>query len=95
MALVDRDTIMDFIAQDNPAAAVELDDDFEAKAEQARQRPTLYRTGRMKGTREIVVHPNYVMVYRIEDDGATLAVLRVLHAAQQWPPNNSSHHLRK
>ncbi|MCX8518183.1 MAG: type II toxin-antitoxin system RelE/ParE family toxin [Rhodoferax sp.] len=85
MALADRDTIMDYIAQDNPTAAIELDDEFEAKAEQARQRPTLYRTGRVKGTREIVVRPNYIMVYRIEDQGATLAVLRVLHAGQQWP----------
>jgi plasmid stabilization system protein ParE len=50
-----------------------------------RQRPTLYKTGRVRGTREIVVRPNYVMVYRIEEDGGTLAVLRVLHAAQQWP----------
>ncbi|MCK6412996.1 MAG: type II toxin-antitoxin system RelE/ParE family toxin [Azonexus sp.] len=30
--------------------------------------------------------PNYVMVYRIEGEGSTLAVLRVLHAAQQWSP---------
>lgn len=86
MALADRDTIMDYIAQDNPVAAIELDDEFEAKAEQARQRPTLYKTGRVRGTREIVVRPNYVMVYRIEDEGDTLAVLRVLHASQQWPP---------
>lgn len=86
MALADRETIMDYIAQDNPAAAIELDDEFEAKAEQARQRPTLYKTGRVRGTREIVVRPNYVMVYRIENEGGTLAVLRVLHAAQQWPP---------
>jgi addiction module RelE/StbE family toxin len=86
MALADRDTIMDYIAQDNPAAAIELDDEFEAKAEQARQRPTLYKTGRVRGTREIVVRPNYVLVYRIEDEGNTLVVLRVLHAAQQWPP---------
>lgn len=50
-----------------------------------RQRPTLYKTGRVRGTREIVVRPNYVMVYRIEEDGGALAVLRVLHAAQQWP----------
>lgn len=83
MALADRDTIMDYIAQDNPAAAIELDDEFEAKAEQARQRPTLYKTGRVRGTREIVVRPNYVLVYRIEDEGNTLVVLRVLHAAQQ------------
>jgi toxin ParE1/3/4 len=86
MALADRDTIMDYIAQDNPAAAIELNDEFEAKAEQARQRPTLYKTGRVRGTREIVVRPNYVLVYRIEDEGNTLVVLRVLHAAQQWPP---------
>lgn len=76
---------MDYIAQDNPSAAVELDDEFEAKAEQARERPTLYRPGRVKGTREIVVRPNYVMIYRVEDKGGTVAVLRVLHAAQKWP----------
>lgn len=85
MAMADREAIMDYIAADNPLAAVELDDDFEDKAEMARQRPTLYRPGRVPGTREIVVRPTYVMVYRIEDDGETVAVLRVLHAAQQWP----------
>ncbi|TXT34686.1 MAG: hypothetical protein FD135_5230 [Comamonadaceae bacterium] len=67
---------------------MELDEDFEVKAEQARQHPTLYLTGRVKGTRKIVVRPNYVMVYRIEDEGNTMAVLRVLHSAQNWPPNS-------
>lgn len=85
MADADRESIFDYIAQDNPIAAIELDEDFMAKAEQARQRPTLYKPGRLKGTREIVVRPNYVMVYRIEDDNDTLAVLRVLHARQKWP----------
>ena len=61
-------------------------DELVGRIEQARQRPTLYKSGRVKGTREIVVRPNYVMVYRVEDDGCTLCVLRVLHAAQQWPP---------
>jgi addiction module RelE/StbE family toxin len=84
MALADREAIMDYIAQDNPAAAIALDDEFETKAEQARQCPTLYRVGRVQNTREIVIRPNYIMVYRIEGD--TLTVLRVLHAAQQWPP---------
>lgn len=85
MALTDRETIMEHIAQDNPVAAADLDDEFEAKAELARRRPTLYRAGRVRGTREIVVRPNYIMVYRIEDEGGTVAMLRVLHAAQQWP----------
>ncbi len=85
MALADRETIMDYIALDNPAAAIELDEEFEAKAEQARQRPTLYKPGRVRGTREIVVRPNYVMVYQVEDGGEVVTVLRVLHAAQKWP----------
>lgn len=83
MALADRDAIMVHIAQDNPTAAIDLDLEFEAKAENARQRPKLYRAGRVKGTREIVVRPNYVMVYRVAGD--LVEVLRVLHAAQQWP----------
>ncbi len=74
---------MTYIAQDNPATAIELDLEFEAKAESARLRPKLYKPGRMQGTREIVVRPNYVMVYRIT--GNLVEVLRVLHAAQQWP----------
>jgi addiction module RelE/StbE family toxin len=83
MALADRDAIMDHIAQDNPSAAIDLDLQFEAKAENARLRPRLYKAGRVKGTREIVVRPNYVLVYRIT--GNVVEVLRVLHAAQQWP----------
>lgn len=83
MALVDREVIMNYLAQHDPVAAIKLDDAFEAKAEQARQRPTLYRTGRVPGTREIVVHPNYLMVYRVESARNTVTVLRVLHPAQQ------------
>lgn len=46
-------------------------------------KPKLYKAGRVKGTREIVVRPNYVLVYRVA--GNVIEVLRVLHAAQQWP----------
>ena len=83
MALADREHIMAFIAADNPAAAFELDLEFEAKAEAARDRPALYRVGRVKGTREVVVRPNYVLVYRALP--GAVEVLRVLHATQQWP----------
>jgi addiction module RelE/StbE family toxin len=85
MALSDRESIMDFIARDDPAAAIKLDELFEAKAELARQRPTLYQNGRVAGTREIVVRPSYVMVYRIEAAAESICVLRVLHSARQWP----------
>ena len=82
-ATADRARIMDYIAQDNPAAALELDLEFEAKADPLPKHPKLYKPGRMKGTREIVVRSNYVMVYMIEGD--TITILRVLHTAQQWP----------
>jgi toxin ParE1/3/4 len=37
----------------------------------------------VKGTHELVIRPNYVIVYRVLQDA--VAVLRVLHATQQWP----------
>ncbi|MGV7963882.1 type II toxin-antitoxin system RelE/ParE family toxin [Photorhabdus tasmaniensis] len=84
IAEADRERIFDYIAQNNPNAALELDANFDAKIELVAQQPKLYRPGRMRGTREIIVQPNYVIVYRIKDSG-TMVVLRVLHAAQQWP----------
>jgi plasmid stabilization system protein ParE len=64
MALADRDAIMEHLAEDNWAAAIRLDEDFGAHADRACQAPALYRSGRMKEKREIVVHPNSVMVYQ-------------------------------
>jgi addiction module RelE/StbE family toxin len=84
MALDDRDAIMERIAEDNLTAALDLDKDFEVHAERACATPTLYRPGRIGGTREIVVRSNYVMVYRV--NAAAVVILRVLHAAQRWPP---------
>lgn len=72
-----------YIAQDNPDAAQALFDEVREKAAQAIRHPTLYKAGRVRGTREIVVRPNYVVVYRIAGD--VLNVVRVLHARQQWP----------
>ena len=43
----------------------------------------MYRVGRVDGTREMVVRPNYIVIYA--DDPSSIVVLRVLHAAQQWP----------
>lgn len=50
-----------------------------------REHPQVGRGGRVKGTREMVIAgTDYIAVYRLDAAGVT--VLRVLHAARQWPP---------
>lgn len=82
-ARADLLAIVDYISDDNPEAAQRLKDDIEAKAEKLPEHPQLYRPGRVAGTREMVVRTNYVVIYT--EDTRAVSILRVLHAAQQWP----------
>lgn len=83
-AVADRKAITAYIAQDNPRAAVELGDLLIEKATQLDQHPARDPPGRMKGRRELMVHRNYILAYRESAKGPE--ILRVLHAAQEWPP---------
>ncbi|RHW16327.1 type II toxin-antitoxin system RelE/ParE family toxin [Sphingomonas gilva] len=49
----------------------------------ARNFPHIGRPGRVAGTRELIVHPNYIVIYRITPDA--IDVLRILHARQLYP----------
>ena len=83
-ALEDRDQIFDYIEQDNPRAAVAVDDRIREQAELLVKLPESGRPGRVKGTRELViVRTPYIVTYRIQN--RTVRVLRVLHSAQHWP----------
>jgi toxin ParE1/3/4 len=81
----DREAIYTFIEADNPHAALALDTLISEKAERLLEQPGLGRPGRVPGTRELVFHPNYLLVYDEVQD--RLRILRVLHAARQWPRN--------
>ena len=83
-ATQDREDIYNYIEADNPAAALALDELFAEKAGRLVDHPGLGRPGRVIGTRELVAHQNYILVYDVADD--LVRVLRVLHAARQWPP---------
>jgi len=83
-ALDDRRAIYDYIEADNPRAALTLDDLFSEKVRPLIDHQGLGRTGRITGTRELVVHKNYILIYDTTDE--LVRVLRVLHAARQWPP---------
>lgn len=82
-AIADLMAIVDYISDDNPDAALALMDEIQGKVEQLPAHPKRCRPGRVDGTRELVVRPNYIVVYT--ETPAVVTVLRVLHAAQMWP----------
>lgn len=82
-AIADLLAIIDYISDDNPDAAQVLKDEIEHKTSLLPERPQMYRAGRVDGTREMVVRPNYIVVYAESPEMVT--ILRILHAAQQWP----------
>ena len=82
-AVADLVAIVDYISDDNPDAAQALKEDIEAKVLRLRENPDLYRVGRVAGTREMVVRSNYIVVYA--GNSGSVTILRILHAAQQWP----------
>ena len=79
----DRRNIREHIARENPAAALTLDELFAQKAGRLIDHPEMARPGRVAGTRELVVHRNFILVYDIAGD--LVRILRVLHARRQWP----------
>ena len=82
-ATTDLVDIIDYIEQRNPIAAQSLHTAIVQSAESLPLMPYLFRPGRVSGTREHVVHPNYIMVYQVGDD--VIDILRVLHTRQQYP----------
>jgi len=83
-ARADLLAIVDYISDDNPDAPQCLKDEIEAKVAKLPEHPKRFRTGRVPGTREKLVRSNFLIIY--SEDAHAVTVLRVLHAAQQWPP---------
>ena len=82
-ALDDLALIYFYISQRNPLAATKLRQTIIDAAEKLPLFPYLFRAGRLSGTREYVVHPNYIMVYRVT--ARSIDIISVLHAKQQYP----------
>jgi toxin ParE1/3/4 len=74
------------IAKDSPVNAEKMVDLIEDKLTPLATHPEIGRAGRKRGTRELVVHTNYVVIYRAL--AAQIEILRVKHTAQQWPPTD-------
>jgi toxin ParE1/3/4 len=83
----DRDDIGSYISQDNPAAAIKLDQSFEMAGVRLGRFPLSGRPGDIDDTRELIPHPSYRIVYTVADQ--ELLILRVVHTSRQWPPADS------
>lgn len=79
----DRIDIWDYIAADNPRAAARMDALFSDAAGRLADHPKLGKVGKIAGTRELIPHENYRLVYEIE--GETVWVLALIHTAKLWP----------
>ncbi len=79
----DRTNIWEYIAADDPHAASRMDSLFSAAAGRLADFPLLGRVGKIAGTRELIPHESYRLVYEIEE--TTVWVLALVHTARQWP----------
>ncbi|WP_339057657.1 type II toxin-antitoxin system RelE/ParE family toxin [Candidatus Regiella endosymbiont of Tuberolachnus salignus] len=88
MARDDLHKIVRYIGKDNPARAKSFGKTLIDKTALLAQHPELGRTGRPglpEWLRELVVHSNYIVFYRVFTETRTVQILRVKHAAQQVP----------
>ncbi len=83
LAQADRRAIREYIATDDQRAALAMDELFTQKAARLAQLPEMGKPGRVDGTRELVAHRSYILIYAVKDDH--VQVLRIMHTARQWP----------
>jgi toxin ParE1/3/4 len=75
--------ILSYIVDRNPNSAFWLDAEVGRKLELLKIFPEIGRLGRVEGSRELIIHPNYILIYRVAR--STNDIIRVLHARQQYP----------
>lgn len=88
MAREDLRSIVRYIGKGNPGRAKSFGTELRDKTKLLAQQPELGRKGRPglpDWLREQVVHPNYIVFYRVLAATRTVQILRLKHAAQQLP----------
>lgn len=80
----DLTAIIDYIGLRDVDAAVRLWDRLRTSVLPLSEHPYLYRISeRVPGLREIVAHPNYIVLYRVTAD--RIEVVNVVHARREYP----------
>ncbi|HET6841129.1 MAG TPA: type II toxin-antitoxin system RelE/ParE family toxin [Candidatus Angelobacter sp.] len=82
-AAADLTSITQYIQRENAAAALRVARIIYRSAAELDKFPLRGRSGRVNGTRELVISPlPYIVVYRIRENFIEIA--KVLHGAQRW-----------
>jgi addiction module RelE/StbE family toxin len=79
----DRLNIFRYIKEESPDAAKRMNEIFDASTDKLKKFPNLGKPGRLPGTRELVVHKRYLLVYEVQQQGINIYAL--LHTSRQWP----------
>lgn len=82
-ALANLAAIVEYIERDNADRAKSFAQEIRAKTNSLEEFPGMGRAGKVMGTRELVVHENYVIPYSVR--GGVVVILRVHHVARRWP----------
>ena len=74
------DEIAGYIAKDNPMRATSFVLELRDAVTKLQAHPGMGRAGRVPGTRELVLHKNYIAIYRVHGD--VVEILRLHHVAR-------------
>lgn len=83
-AAQDRADIWDYLQTLNPKAAIEMDTRFSDAVLRLAHHPDSGPAGIISGTRELIPHQSYRIVY--EQWADSIWILAVVHTSRQWPP---------
>ena len=82
-ALASLVAIAAYIGRDNPARSTSFVQEIRSKTAMLVEFPATGRPGRVAGTRELIVHENYIVPYRVR--GQHVDIITVQHVAKRWP----------
>jgi len=81
-------SIVEYVAERSPKAAERLAEAIRTSTWPLSEHPYIFKSSqRVSGCREIIVHPNYIVLYRVELD--RIQVMRVVHARRDFPKNTT------
>ena len=83
-AFADLEQIVDYLLERNPPAALTVYEAIRQQVGTLAEHPQLGRTGRVLGTRELVITGlPYIVAYDLK--GQEVRILAVLHTSRKWP----------